>query len=124
MFFIIIVGDAVNAEIQELQDEKAQLTQKMDRDRFVGLAKNGILQFTINYYRKQKTQADAELGPLRDEVEAIRAMVVEKTARVARLETEAELLRERKAEADRIEKSTKARLRGILYCIIIICYWV
>lgn len=115
--------DAMNAEIHALRDEQAQLTQKMDRDRFVGLAKNGILQFKIHYYRKQKTQADAELGGLRSEVEAIRAMVVERSARAVRLETEAELLRERRAEADRVEKITKARLRGILHSFIPMCYY-
>lgn len=110
---LVRAGDEMNAEIHALQDEQAQLTQKMDRERFVGLAKNGILQFKIHYYRKQKTQADAELGSLRSEVEAIREMVVERTARAARLETEAEIMRERKAEADKMERSIKARLRDM-----------
>ncbi len=54
----------INAEIQSLEDEKAELAQKFDKERFVGLSKNGILQFRIHYYRKQNTQAGMHINAL------------------------------------------------------------
>jgi DNA repair exonuclease SbcCD ATPase subunit len=106
--------EALNEEIRTLDAEKAALAQKFDRERFAALAKNGILQFKINYYRKQKNEADAELEPLRSEVESIRAQVEERTARVAQLENEAAGMHARKSEADKLDKNTKTRLRDIL----------
>lgn len=105
--------EALNEEIRTLEGEKAALAQKFDRERYLGLAKNGIMQFKINYYRKQKNKADAELTPLVSEVEAIRAKVEERTAQAALLENDAAALRARIAEADKLEKTTITKLKDI-----------
>lgn len=107
------VSTEISEELRSLEDEKALLSQKFDEDRWVGLAKNGVLQFKIHYYRKEKTKHDAVLETLNKDIAALCAASAAHETSAEEIMHEINAYNARKAELEKAEKAVRQRLRDV-----------